>query len=183
MDFCTPVVVSGSTLATENRDEAFQAVLAENERLAEENSRLQRETNRAHQKYSRSSLKVTCKVLRCCISVVISISIKLKECEDQIAMLTTRNEELERDLEEARFDLDKAQRQVNKLDYKLYTLAKVGILPIMFSALQDFESYHRFNSKIFNDEGYGWNAYKLLSKLVSLGETAILQPVSFSHWI
>ncbi|EPB74902.1 hypothetical protein ANCCEY_06018 [Ancylostoma ceylanicum] len=48
----------------------------------------------------------------------------LKECEDQIAMLTTRNEELERDLEEARFDLDKAQRQVNKLDYKLYTLAK-----------------------------------------------------------
>ncbi|EYB91233.1 hypothetical protein Y032_0208g2065 [Ancylostoma ceylanicum] len=94
-----------SPLSTENRDEAFQAVLAENERLTEENSRLQRETNRAQQKYSRSSLK-------------------LKECEDQIAMLTTRNEELERDLEEARFDLDKAQRQVNKLDYKLYTLAK-----------------------------------------------------------
>ncbi|KAK6741083.1 hypothetical protein RB195_009127 [Necator americanus] len=94
-----------SPLATESRDEAFQAVLAENERLTEENSRLQRETNRAQQKYSRSSLK-------------------LKECEDQITMLTTRNEELARELEEAKFDLDKAQRQVNKLDYKLYTLAK-----------------------------------------------------------
>ncbi|VDK60759.1 unnamed protein product [Cylicostephanus goldi] len=96
-----------SPLAQETRDEAFQAVLADNERLTEENSRLQRETNRAQQKYSKSSLK-------------------LKECEDQITMLTTRNEELERELEEAKFDLDKAQRQANKLDYKLYTLAKVG---------------------------------------------------------
>lgn len=51
----------------------------------------------------------------------------MKECEDQIALLTTRNEELARELEEAKFDLDKAQRQVNKLDYKLYTLAKVSI--------------------------------------------------------
>ncbi|VDM69013.1 unnamed protein product, partial [Strongylus vulgaris] len=96
-----------SPLASEARDDAFQAVLAENERLTEENSRLQREANRAQQKYSRSSLK-------------------LKECEDQMAMLTTRNEELERELEEAKFDLDKAQRQANKLDYKLYTLAKVS---------------------------------------------------------
>lgn len=94
-----------SSLSTESRDEAFKSIVEENERLAEENSRLQRETNRAQQKYARSSLKV-------------------KECEDQIALLTTRNEELARELEEAKFDLDKAQRQVNKLDYKLYTLAK-----------------------------------------------------------
>ncbi|XGW16734.1 hypothetical protein V3C99_001850 [Haemonchus contortus] len=94
-----------SSLAGENRDEAFHSVVVENERLTEENSRLQREINRAQQKYARSSLK-------------------LKECEDQITLLTTRNEELARELEEAKFDLDKAQRLVNKLDYKLYTLAK-----------------------------------------------------------
>ncbi|PIO74630.1 hypothetical protein TELCIR_03355 [Teladorsagia circumcincta] len=94
-----------SSLAGESRDEAFHSIVVENERLTEENSRLQRETNRAQQKYARSSLK-------------------LKECEDQITLLTTRNEELARELEEAKFDLDKAQRLVNKLDYKLYTLAK-----------------------------------------------------------
>ncbi|WKY00004.1 hypothetical protein Q1695_014686 [Nippostrongylus brasiliensis] len=94
-----------SSLSAESRDETLQAVMADNERLSEENSRLQREANRAQQKYSRSNLQ-------------------LKEYEDKIAMLTTRNEELARELEEAKFDLDKAQRQANKLDYKLYTLMK-----------------------------------------------------------
>ncbi|KJH52486.1 hypothetical protein DICVIV_01332 [Dictyocaulus viviparus] len=102
-------IFDASPLSSECKDEALYGVIAENERLADETSRLQRETNRVQEKYARSSLK-------------------LKECEDQIALLTTRNEELSRELEEAKFDLDKAQRQVNKLDYKLYTLAKLDEL-------------------------------------------------------
>ena len=49
---------------------------------------------------------------------------QLHEEEDRNYTLTTRKEELENELNDLKFDLEKAQRLTNKLDYKIYCMSK-----------------------------------------------------------
>lgn len=51
--------------------------------------------------------------------------LKLREAEDKISQLETKNEEQLKEINDLKHDLNKANRLVNKLDFKLWSEIKV----------------------------------------------------------
>ncbi|CAD6197430.1 unnamed protein product [Caenorhabditis auriculariae] len=85
--------------------EIVKEVVEANSRLTEENLTLSREVARYQQELS-------------------TVRLQFRKKEDECEILTAKNAEFATELEELKFDYDKLNRLNNKLDYRLYTLAK-----------------------------------------------------------
>ncbi|CAI4224714.1 unnamed protein product [Auanema sp. JU1783] len=87
------------------RDDRLEELIHVNTNLTEENYRITQDYSDMQKAYS-------------------ALQIQLRDFEDTISQYKTRNEELIQEKADMDFELDKARKQVNKLDYRLYTAVK-----------------------------------------------------------
>ncbi|PAV84549.1 hypothetical protein WR25_22056 [Diploscapter pachys] len=105
-DFIKKLKVANSEASTSQiREDVNRELVLKTEQLTEENAMLHQEVAALQQCLSETNLR-------------------LHEEEDRNYTLTTRKEELENELNDLKFDLEKAQRLTNKLDYKIYCMSK-----------------------------------------------------------